>query len=282
MLWRGLKRRLLARLGESAAQNSLWVARIKKVRPVLQQLATAVPCVLGGTSTHARAGGVRQFQGRSTRARHLIGKVVSRLEADSGGRSRVQRSWPNATRLKKSSKIGKWMRRTSKCAIFDDPFAVGPAPPLRYFQCYPQTGHASQPAKSTRLPHLRHRSHPTQVGRTIARHASLTLPRCLVMSRGAAKCDGDLEQVANPLTRKLRRRQRARAGLRQRLCALAIHPLPGRKQGRATHSRARRSVPTAGCDGRGAQGHRSFDVRSAASFGRARRDGCAPLPGRCC
>ena len=34
--------------------------------------------------------------------------------------------------------------------------------------------------------HLRHRSHPTEVRRTIDECASLTLPRCLVLSRGAA------------------------------------------------------------------------------------------------
>jgi hypothetical protein len=44
------------------------------------------------------------------------------------------------------------------------------------------------------------------------------------------KCDGASEQVANPLTRKLRRRQRAGAVLRERLHAPAVHPLPAMKQ----------------------------------------------------
>jgi hypothetical protein len=43
------------------------------------------------------------------------------------------------------------------------------------------------------------------------------------------QCDGGPEQVANPPKRNVERQQRARATLRQRLCALAVHPLAAQK-----------------------------------------------------
>ena len=44
------------------------------------------------------------------------------------------------------------------------------------------------------------------------------------------KCDGAPEQAANQQKRNVARRERARAALRQRLCALAVHPLHAWKQ----------------------------------------------------
>src|SRR5215831_19247140 len=44
------------------------------------------------------------------------------------------------------------------------------------------------------------------------------------------KCDGAPEQAANHQKRNVARRQRVRAALRQRLCALAAHQLVARKQ----------------------------------------------------